>query len=85
MIGQVLPRLTLFRSRRRFAPGGCGGQGRGAGHEAGGGPTIAGTSGRNDAEKARAAPADVPSKVRVSDENCYQQLPGSHWRALFPL
>ena len=50
-----------------------GSQGRGAGHEAGDGPTIAGPSGRNDAEEAGAAPADVPSKVRVSDENRYQQ------------
>ena len=32
-------------------------------------PTIAGASGRNDAEEAGAAPAGVPSKVRMSDEN----------------
>src|SRR6478672_5032433 len=42
-------------------------------------------SGRNDAEEAGAASADVPSKVRVNDENRFQQRPGANRRALFPV
>jgi hypothetical protein len=55
-----------------------GSQGRGAGHETGGGPT-------SDAQEAGAAPASVLSKVRMSNENRYQQRSGSNRRALFPL